>query len=102
MQRGPLSEEQKEERAQSREKNAERRADDRARRRAEALRTRVGYLRPGDVAAVLGVHGSTLWRWHKAGAFPAPARLATGVVVWEARVVAEWMAERAKGASQAA
>src|SRR5437867_1544752 len=38
-----------------------------------------------------------LWRWHhQLGAFPKPTRLATGVVVCDARVVANWMTERAK------
>ena len=32
----------------------------------------------------------TLWRWVKAGSFPAPAKLPSGVVVWSEAEVERW------------
>jgi hypothetical protein len=58
-----MSQEEKARRAHAREASAARRAERKAQRRAEALRTGVGNLRAVDVAALLSVHATTLWRW---------------------------------------
>ena len=63
-------------------------------RRAEALRTDIGNLGPADVAALLSVHATTLWRWSQKGTFPEPTHYAGGVVGWPAAKVAEWLASR--------
>ena len=41
---------------------------------------------------------STLWRWVKAGLFPAPVRLSVGITAWRAEDVQRWIAEREGGA----
>lgn len=94
MKRGPMSQEEKARRAHAREASAARRAERKAQRRAEALRTGVGNLRAADVAALLSVHATTLWRWSQQGRFPEPTRYASGVAGWPAAKVAEWLASR--------
>jgi predicted DNA-binding transcriptional regulator AlpA len=94
VKRGPISEEQQAQRAQAREASSARRAERKAQRRAEVLRTGVGNLRAADVAALLSVHATTLWRWSQQGTFPEPTRYADGVVGWPAVKVAEWLASR--------
>jgi predicted DNA-binding transcriptional regulator AlpA len=94
VKRGPLSQEEKDHRAHAREASAVRRAERKAQRRAEALRTGVGNLRAADVAALLSVHATTLWRWSQKGSFPEPTHYAGGVVCWPAAKIAEWLASR--------
>jgi len=52
----------------------------------------VGNLRAADVAALLAVHATTLWRWSQQGRFPEPTRYANGVAGWPAAKVVEWLA----------
>ncbi len=102
MQRGPLTNEQKAQRAAAREASASHRAAARARRRAEVLRTGAGYLRWYDMAALLGVNPSTLWRWVKDGRFTAPKRFGKGGVVgWDAATALDCLARNARGTIEA-
>jgi len=89
-----MSQEEKARRAHAREASAARRAERKAQRRAEALKTGVGNLRAADVAALLSVHATTLWRWSQQGKFPEPTRYTGGVAGWPAAKVVEWLASR--------
>ena len=51
-------------------------------------------LRERDVRALLGVSKVTLWRWRRAGNFPAPIRLGPNVIAWRRADVDEWLASR--------
>jgi len=88
----PNDQEEKNHRAHARKASAVRRAERKAQRRAEALRMGVGNLRAADVAALLAVHATTLWRWSQQGRFPEPTRYANGVAGWPAAKVVEWLA----------
>ena len=50
--------------------------------------------RPGMVP----VSPATLWRWVKAGKFPAPVRLSDRVTAWEASKVNAWIQSRSSEA----
>lgn len=42
----------------------------------------------------LGVSGSSIWAWVKAGKFPKPVKLSDNVTAWEAQAVERWAEER--------
>lgn len=46
---------------------------------------------------LLPVSPATIWRWVKAGYFPAPFKLSEGVTCWDAVVVNEFIEQRAGG-----
>lgn len=43
----------------------------------------------------LGVSGSSIWAWVKAGKFPKPVKLSANCTAWRAIDVEQWAAERA-------
>ena len=49
-----------------------------------------------EVAALLNISITTLWRMVRAGLFPPPIRVSPGRVAWPARTVVAWIDERAK------
>lgn len=55
-------------------------------------------LRTAEVAAKLGISRAALWRWYKAGHFPAPIILGHGstrpIHGWTEEAVDEWLASR--------
>ena len=51
-------------------------------------------LRERDVLALLGISKATLWRWRKAGNFPAAIQLGPNSVAWRREAVDEWLASR--------
>ena len=51
-------------------------------------------LRERDVCEMVAVSRSTLWRWVRAGSFPAPIRIGPSAVRWRLSVVHEWMASK--------
>lgn len=62
--------------------------------------TNDAYLRLSQIVpAILPVSRVTVWRWIKAGRFPAPLKLGDKVVVWKVSTVREWMATSEKGSS---
>ena len=42
----------------------------------------------------LGVSGSSIWAWVKAGTFPKPIKLSANCTAWNAAEVELWAAER--------
>ena len=59
---------------------------------------RTGFIRQSLLLKCLPFSKSTLWRWVKAGLFPAPVRLSVGITAWRAEDVQRWIAEREGGA----
>ncbi len=45
---------------------------------------------------VVPVSSATLWRWVKAGTFPAPVKLSSGMTAWRVGDVRAWMQARKK------
>lgn len=41
---------------------------------------------------------ATIWRWVKAGTFPAPIKLSERVTAWDAQAVDAWLQQRAAAA----
>ncbi len=50
--------------------------------------------RERDVLALVGISKATLWRWRKAGEFPAPIRLGPNRVAWRRIEIDEWISSR--------
>lgn len=49
---------------------------------------------------VIPVSSATLWRWVKAGAFPAPVKLGTGMTAWRVGDVRAWLQARQKSGNR--
>lgn len=49
----------------------------------------IGYLRPKQVALIIGVSRATLYNWIKSGKFPPPRKLGVRMVAWPVEVIRE-------------
>lgn len=59
-----------------------------------------GYIRQAQlIPTFVPVSSSTLWRWIKAGKFPAPYRLGDNVSAWKVAEVREWLESREREAA---
>ena len=47
-----------------------------------------------EVLILIGISNATLWRWIKAGRFPAPMKIGKKKVAWRSSVLATWVAQR--------
>jgi prophage regulatory protein len=47
-----------------------------------------------EVLLLIGISNATLWRWIKAGRFPAPLKIGKKKVAWRSSVLAHWIAQR--------
>ena len=47
-----------------------------------------------EVLILIGISNATLWRWIKAGRFPAPLKIGQKKVAWRSSVLAHWIAQR--------
>lgn len=47
-----------------------------------------------EVLLLIGISNATLWRWIKAGRFPAPMKIGKKKVAWRSSVLATWIAQR--------
>lgn len=47
-----------------------------------------------EVLILIGISNATLWRWIKAGRFPAPLKIGKKKVAWRSSVLAAWIAQR--------
>ncbi|WP_239237245.1 helix-turn-helix transcriptional regulator [Candidatus Nitrotoga sp. BS] len=52
------------------------------------------FLRLTDVTQIIGVSGSSIWAWTKAGRFPKPHKISGNVTAWASADVERWAAER--------
>jgi prophage regulatory protein len=48
-------------------------------------------LRRRDVLRLVGVDAVTLWRWRKAGTFPAPVKITRQTLRWREADIANWL-----------
>ncbi|CAM4329490.1 helix-turn-helix transcriptional regulator [Vibrio agarivorans] len=49
------------------------------------------FLRQKEVAQILGVTTTTLWRWRKSGIITQPIQLSDQVVGWRASTIEQWL-----------
>lgn len=49
----------------------------------------IGYLRPKQVASIIGVSRATLYNWIKSGKLPKPRKLGVRMVAWPVEVIRE-------------
>jgi prophage regulatory protein len=54
------------------------------------------YLKVNEVAAMLGVSRSTVWRWRKVGFLPAPYKIRERMIRWREKDIEEWMEDRVR------
>ena len=47
-----------------------------------------------EALILIGISNATLWRWIKAGRFPAPLKIGKKKVAWRSSVLATWIAQR--------
>ncbi len=47
-----------------------------------------------EVLILIGISNATLWRWIKAGRFPAPMKIGKKKVAWRSSVLAHWITQR--------
>jgi prophage regulatory protein len=50
------------------------------------------YIRAQELATVLAVHRSTLWRWVRDGHLPRPVQLGPNTVAWDSTQIDAWLA----------
>jgi|TARA_B110000902_G_scaffold207514_1_gene236534 prophage regulatory protein len=55
------------------------------------------YLKRQQLEAKFGVSRATIYRWTKAGTFPAAIHLGANMVRWKSSQVEAWLAEREVG-----
>jgi excisionase family DNA binding protein len=53
------------------------------------------YIRAQELATMLAVHRTTLWRWVHDGHLPRPVRLGPNTVAWDSTQIDAWLASRA-------
>lgn len=53
-------------------------------------------MRKPEVVKIVGVSGTTIWRWEKVGLFPKRLRLGANSTGWLASEVNEWLENLAK------
>ena len=53
------------------------------------------YIRPQELATMLAVHRTTLWRWVRDGHLPRPVQLGPNTVAWDLTEIEAWLAARA-------
>lgn len=47
--------------------------------------------KPSNPAPVVPVSASTLWRWVRAGTFPAPLKIGPNITAWKVGDVRQWL-----------
>ena len=52
------------------------------------------FYRETDVLALVRCSRATLWRWRRAGNFPAPVELGPNTLAWRRKDVEAWIASR--------
>lgn len=54
------------------------------------------YIRAAQLAKMLSVNESTLWRWRQSRKLPQPVKLGSNTVAWSSTVIDEWLATKNK------
>ncbi len=52
--------------------------------------------KPSNPTPIIPASASTLWRWVKAGTFPAPRKIGPKVTAWRVGDIRAWLAEQAE------
>lgn len=52
------------------------------------------YLKVNEVATMLGVSRSTVWRWRKVGFLPPAYKINERMIRWREEDIKEWMERR--------
>lgn len=52
------------------------------------------YLKVNEVATMLGVSRSTVWRWRKVGFLPPAYKISERMIRWREEDIKEWMEQR--------
>jgi prophage regulatory protein len=52
------------------------------------------YIRARELAGILAVHRTTLWRWVNDGHLPRPVQLGPNTVAWDSNEIDAWLAAR--------
>ena len=55
------------------------------------------FISANELAELLNVNRSTIWRWRNANALPAAYRISPKVVRWHLGEIKKWMASRERG-----
>ncbi len=56
---------------------------------------RTGFIRLRQMSpGIIPAGSTTIWRWVKAGKFPKPVKLSSGMTAWRCAEVHEWMEAR--------
>lgn len=58
-------------------------------------------LRPREVAEMLNVHTTTVWRWRRNGEFPEPIRLGPRICGWRRSTVDAWLDRQIEASASA-
>jgi prophage regulatory protein len=53
------------------------------------------YIRAQELATILAVHRTTLWRWVRDGHLPRPVQLGPNTVAWNSAEIEAWLTARA-------
>ena len=53
------------------------------------------YIRAQELATMLAVHRTTLWRWVRDGHLPRPVQLGPNTVAWNSAEIEAWLTARA-------
>lgn len=59
------------------------------------LRDPLRILRDKEVARLLSIHWTTIWRWSRTGKMPKPVKVGKHVTGWRASEIAAWIAAKA-------
>ena len=54
------------------------------------------YIRRADLARLLSVHPTTIWRWTESGHLPKTTRLGSNTVAWSSETIEQWLATKKK------
>ncbi len=58
------------------------------------------FYRLPHLKAMLGVSGSSIWAWVRAGKFPKPIKLSENITAWNAADVEKWAQSRITSSKQ--
>ena len=58
------------------------------------------YLTDRQVAERLSISRTSVWRWVKRGAFPAPIQFSPGATRWKLADVEQWERDRAEAGAE--